>query len=495
MNSEEMYLTLAEAARRLRLPVEQARRVIEEGQVDGAFQRLDDRAWQIPASGIKEGLRPHPLSKAWLNWLLEELHRFNETIGGLPRFTLWGSVGFTVGLIGLIGTLYGFGFFQPKREMSGDFRVAVAAFEVIGDRDDRPVGEELAQGVYLRMEQAFEELDPRFTIGLWGPDDVEAVRGATREARAQAAAALAAEIGADVIVYGLLDTTQPVWTLTPEFYISDENLVDAQEITGQHEIGQSFEATGRGNVATRISVSTKLGARAQLLSLLTVGLSYYAARDYGAAQSVFEQVEREYDWSEMGGKEVLYLLLGNAAGKNDNLDLAENAYQKALADNLDYSRAYAGLGSVYYIRALKPADETGNLAEIDIGLINESIASYRQAAAAPVRPALSDIETKVHFGLGQAYLALHLQDANQSVAPAIQEFTDVIDDYGDGENPRVRELAAEAHARLGLIYDLNGNRDAAIDEYEAAVSLLDDVPDRQRLYEDRLRELRNEVPG
>lgn len=491
MNPEQEYLTLQEAAQRLRQPVEQVRRVIEGGQVEGAFQGLDDRAWKVPASGIEKWIRHHPFSKAGFDRLLEALHRTNKKIIGLPRFTLWGAVVFIVGLIGLIGTLYGFGFFQPKREMSGDFRVAVAAFEVRGDRDDRPMGEELAEGVYLRMEQAFEELNPNFTIGLWGPDEVEPIRGATREARAVAAARLADEIGADVIVYGLVDATRPVWILTPEFYISDENLIDAQEITGQHEIGQPFEATGQGNVATRIAVSTKLGARAQLLSLLTVGLSYYAARDYGAAQAVFGQVEREYDWSEMGGREVLYLLLGNAAGKNDNLDVAESAYQKALAENPDYSRAYGGLGSVYYIRALRPADETGNLAAIDVELINQSISSYERAAVASIKPALSDIDTKVHFGLGQGYLALHLQDANQPVAPAIREFTAVIDDYGDGENPRVVELAAEAHARLGLIYIMRGDVFGAIAEYEKAVELLSHVPERQRLYKERIRELQN----
>jgi tetratricopeptide (TPR) repeat protein len=210
---------------------------------------------------------------------------------------------------------------------------------------------------------------------------------------------------------------------------------------------------------------------------------------------VFEQLERDFDWSEVGGEEVLYLLLGNAAGKNDALDTAERAYRRALAENPDYSRAYAGLGSTYYMRALEPVEASGNGADIDRELLNNSIDSFHQAAAATVRPALSDIPAKVHFGLGQAYLALHLQNESEPVARAVQEFDTVISEYDAGDNPRIRHLAAESHARLGLIYDLNGNRDAAIDEYEAAVSLLDDVPDRRRLYEDRLRELRNDVPG
>jgi tetratricopeptide (TPR) repeat protein len=400
------------------------------------------------------------------------------------------------GLLTFAATISGLAIYlQGSETMTGDFRVAIAAFEVIGGREDEPVGEELAHGVYLRMEEAFTELSPGFTTTIWSPDQVGTVRGATREARAQEAARKAEEIHADIIVYGLVDTSQPVWSIMPEFYISDQNLTDAQEITGQHEIGEPFEATGQGNVATRIEVSTKLGMRAQIVSVLTIGLAYYAAQDYARALSVFEQLERDFDWTEVGGQEVLYLLLGNAAGKSNDLDTAERAYRSALAENPGYSRAYAGLGSTYYMRALEPVEASGNGADIDLELLNKSIDSFHQAAAATVRPALSDIPAKVHFGLGQAYLALHLQNENEPAARAVEEFDAVIGEYDTGDNPRIRELAAEAHARLGLIHDLNGNRDDAIAEYEKAVSLLDDVPDRQRLYEDRLRELRNDVSG
>jgi tetratricopeptide (TPR) repeat protein len=425
------------------------------------------------------------------------LREINRKYLGLPRLTVWGAFGGLIVLIGLVASLIDLGdyFQRPAGRMTGDFRVAIAAFEVAGPRENRPMGEDLAHGVYLRMEEELEELSPDFATSIWSPEQVGTVRGATQKKRAEAAARTAVDIEADIVVYGLVDTSQPVWTVTPEFYISDQNLTDAQEITGQHEIGEPFEVVGQGSVATRIEVSTQMSTRAQLISVITVGLAYYAALDYPRAQTVFEQLERDFDWSEVGGEEVLYLLLGNAAGKNDALDTAERAYRRALAENPDYSRAYAGLGSTYYMRALEPVEASGNGADIDRELLNNSIDSFHQAAAATVRPALSDIPAKVHFGLGQAYLALHLQNESEPVARAVQEFDTVISEYDAGDNPRIRHLAAESHARLGLIYDLNGNRDAAIDEYEAAVSLLDDVPDRRRLYEDRLRELRNDVPG
>lgn len=45
-------------------------------------------------------------------------------------------------------------------------------------------------------------------------------------------------------------------------------------------------------------------------------------------------------------KKVLYIFLGNVAIKAYYVDIAEAAYQEALAINPDYSRAYAGLASV-----------------------------------------------------------------------------------------------------------------------------------------------------
>ncbi|MBW7959415.1 MAG: helix-turn-helix domain-containing protein [Candidatus Promineofilum sp.] len=491
IRDNQEHLSLEEVAQRLNKSIDQVRELCAEGQLSGAFQRLGDHVWQIPSSSVEEWINHHLFSKAWFNRMLPRWRRLNKKVLGFPRITVGWTIAFIITLVGLYGTLKSLGYFQPVRQMDGDFRVAIAAFEVIGDRDTRSEGRDQAQGVFLRMGEAFTKLNPDFTIGLWGPDDVTPIRGATREARALSASKIADKIGADIIVYGTLDTTRPLWILTPEFYVSSANLADAQEITGQYEMGQPIEATGEGSIATRMTFSTILSERAYLLSQFAVGLSHYAAYNYATAQAFFEEVEQEYDSTEVGGKEVLYLLLGNAAGKNQNYDLAETAYQKALAVNPDYSRAYAGLASVYYIRGLQPADESDNLAAIDVDLINQSIASYKQAATASVRPALSDIDVKVHFGLGQAYLALHLQDANKPIAPAVQEFEAVIEGYGDGENQRVRELAAEAHARLGRIYSMTGTSDRAISEYGYAIDLLYDRKERQQLFEERIQELQN----
>ena len=129
-----------------------------------------------------------PSIRRWRQWWSEKLlpryREINRKYLGLPRLSLWGLVLLIVGVIGFYSDLSPF---RQSRQMTGDFRVAVAAFEVMGDREARQLGDELAQGVFLRMEQAFDELSLDFTIEIWGPAEVGTISGATQEERAYSA--------------------------------------------------------------------------------------------------------------------------------------------------------------------------------------------------------------------------------------------------------------------------------------------------------------------
>lgn len=382
----------------------------------------------------------------------------------------------------------------PER-MSGDFRIAVAGFAVKGNQtsDIQNLGNDLSSGAYQNIEEAFSELNLDFPVTIWGPDKVGDVTGDTSIERAESAANIANKIEADLIIYGLIDATHPIWTVTPEFYITDENLFDAQELTGQHEVGTPFTVIGQGSVVTRIEVSNQLTMRTKLLSQITIGLSYYATHNFEDALVYFQVSEQDESWNSIGGKEVLYILIGNAAGKSGQLNLAETAYLQALDIDLDYSRAYAGLAGIYYLQALEPFAQSKEPTDTDIDLISFSIKTFQKAINASHQPPLADIPTKVHFGLGQCYFMQVYSGHAESFNPAIEEFQAVIADYGDGTNPRIRLLAAEAHGRLGLIYALLENPVLAVDEYQTAISLLDDYPERQQLYQERARELRESL--
>jgi len=374
-------------------------------------------------------------------------------------------------------------------KMTGDFRVAVADFAVIGNSGQTDSGTELAQGVYQKLNESLSKINKDFTVTTWSPDKVGKVEGNASEERAKSAEKIAQKIGADVLVYGLIDMSQPVWKITPEFYVVSDNFYEAEEITGHYQIGKTFDLEGQDSITRRIALSKEYEIRAQVISRITIGLAYFSLRNYETALTMFQSAQDISSSSDTQEEKVLYLLAGNAAMKSSEFDTAISKLNKSLAIDSEYARPLITLGSVYYLQALQPFAKTGKPADIDLGLLSKSIEQYNRALISDHQPDLSDIPTKVHFGLGQCYLLQSYSGMDKSLNKAVDEFKIVIADYGNGKNPRVRELAAEAHARLGLINDLSGySRDAA-QEYQLAADLLFDDPERQNLYKKRAEEL------
>lgn len=385
------------------------------------------------------------------------------------------------------------GYFLWKKlhpeKMTGDFRIAVADFAITGDSSNASAGTELADGVYLKLNESLSEINKDFTITIWSPDKVGKIEGNTPEERAKSAEVIAKNIGADVLVYGFIDMSKPVWKIIPEFYVASQNFYEAEEITGQYQIGEAFSLVGQESVARRIEMSNKYEIRTQAISKITIGLAYFSLRDYQNALKSFQSAENISGWNESQGKEVLYLLAGNAAMKVKNFDLSVTELNKAISIDPNYGRPLITLGGVYYLQALEPFDKTKKPADIDQKLLNKAIEKYKQALKAKHQPALSDISAKVHFGLGQCFLMQSYGGEKTPLVNAVNEFKIVVADYGDGKNPRIRELAAEAHARLGLIYNLSGYSNDAIQEYQLAAKLLFDNPERQKQYQKRAQEL------
>ncbi|MCU0485997.1 MAG: protein kinase [Anaerolineales bacterium] len=374
--------------------------------------------------------------------------------------------------------------------MSGDFRVAVAEFDVIGNPANPSLGKELADCVYQRLVQTFAEAKLDFSIVVWGPDKVRSVSGITADERALDAQNLASALGADILVYSTIDVTQPVWQVQPEFLITSESFYQAAELNGPAQLGAAFTVTGMGEIAQRLEFSTRMTPRVNILAHITVGLAYISAKNYPVAIRELQAIEALPEWEVYNSKEVLYLLVGNAALLAQDIPLAESYFLKSLDANPEYARAMIGLGGVYYLQALTPFDASKNPADTDMVLLQRSIETFLQASRASDQPPLADIPAKVHYGLGQGYFMLVYSGYETSFDAAANEFKAVIDSYGDGTNPRIREIAAESHARLGLIYSLTGNDELVSSEYARAAALLFDDPVRSELYQKRSDETR-----
>ena len=175
---------------------------------------------------------------------------------------------------------------------------------------------------------------------------------------------------------------------------------------------------------------------------------------------------------------MAYLFQGNAALRAEQLELAEASYRDALAIDPQYSRAYAGLGSTYYLLALR-SGESGSF-EPDADNLEQALQHYQNALDAEHQPVTADIPAKVAFGKGVVYLTMWLAGQDRMEA-AVDHFNEVIEAYNGGENPRLQEAASEAHAHLGLIARGNEDIQVAIQEYTSAVELATN-PARRGLY-------------
>lgn len=320
----------------------------------------------------------------------------------------------------------------PKQMPGTDLRIAVAGFSERG-HSDLGMGTEFAEGIQLRLQKSFEELNPNFTVTVWGPAQVGTIEGENANERAISAEQISEKIDADLVVYGTVETEDSSWLLAPEFYVSAKNFYEAEEITGQHELGTPLPIIGQGNIADRIGVSGELTSRTQALAQISIGLAYYSIENFETALANFQSAEEIEGWEDSEGREILYLLAGNAAIKTNNLELADSYYQKAISINSEYARGYLGVANVYYRLALKPFEENLNPADIDHELLNMALETLQKASRATNQPPRSDISTKIHFELGQIYLMQVYSGQETSFASAIEEFEAVIADYANGK--------------------------------------------------------------
>ena len=399
-------------------------------------------------------------------------------------------------LILLIVIVSGITLYQTRREpkrMSGDFRIAVTGFAEQPVPSDTNIGSELAENVFLHLQKNIDEANLDFIIVVWGPEDVGVIQGVDETERAVAAAQLAEEIGADLIVYGIIDHSEATWQILPEFYVATTEFYEAEDITGPHKLGSPLSFIKQGNRAEQIETSQDLTERTQILTQIAIGLAYYAIFDYDQAYETFSSLTELDAWEELEGQEVVYLLTGNAAIKSENLELAEEHYQASLDLDSSYSRGFLGIAGVHYLRAMEPAIAENDYSKIDMAELELAITNFKLAASASKQPLLANITEKVHFGLGQAYLAQAFAGDERMLNQAGVEFSAVIAAYGTGENQTLRQLAAESHGRLGLMYLFSDNNEKALEAYETAVTLLYDNPERQTIYQERVDDLKADL--
>lgn len=384
----------------------------------------------------------------------------------------------------------------PMPKMTGSFNVAVAEFSTQGEGDGLEGAQRLVQDFANAIELNMDELgggERKFDFRP--PREIGSIPGADSVERATNARTLADKIGADIVIYGVVEVHGVRATIRPEFYINDsvnDGLVEAWEITGQYEMGSPLPVERVVNDGLRSEAADTLLARFRSLKSIIDGLAAYVIGRYEVAEERFAEATQQGTWNN---REVLYVMLGNARIEQDSFQKAEDYYRQALGENDHYSRAYIGLANVLYEQARSSGSGSGYKG-VDSALLDQSVQMYEEALQPHMdRPPMAEIEAKANFGLGQAHLLHALvaaeagdnEGASDLLGQSKNAFQDVIGEYeraNNQERTRLEERAAHSYARLGLIYRLTNDTAGAQAAYMKTISML---PDLERTRLDRSR--------
>lgn len=346
--------------------------------------------------------------------------------------------------------------------MSGAFNIAVAQLAVTGA--DQDVGLDLSAAVY---DQIAQDLGGETGVAIAHPQDVGALSGATPEARAEAAAELAERVDADVVVLGTVEVDPGRTDVAAEFYLSDRNLTEAEELAGVYPI-DVVELDMTDPLSVRRRTAEELQPKVQALTQLALGLSHYRLLEYPEAEALFQ--EALDSWPGVNGQTVVLSLLGNVRGLQDDLDGAEAYFADALSLDPDYPRARFGSAEVTYQRSLGP--RCGVEGEDDVAGLENAVTQFEQVIDLP-SPPLAFIPERARIEIAKIYECIHLNGGDSNGDGHLEEAREILEDVMEdiaGES-RLETLTADAHFALGFYHLLKEDHTAAITEFETAVDL------------------------
>jgi tetratricopeptide (TPR) repeat protein len=406
----------------------------------------------------------------WQHKYLEYENKF-KLPNWIRRITLIGIITTFFTLVGFFSDLVGLEIVSGIKSsyMQGEFNIAVAIFTT-SDGKKSPLGKEIAQVFYHRLEAELDNYskmqDQDVIFEYLSPEETGVVSGTNPYVRSENAEELAKKINAHIIVYGTIQSDEENIIISPEFTVATRYIENAEELLGQYRLGTSILIEDSGeNLASRISANKQLSSRTSALSFISLGLYNYFMSDYEAAMKFYSQANSLTNWKDLNGKEVLYILMGNAAAKNGNLEEARRYYERSLEINPAYARGYIGLATVYLRNEL-------NNSRIDYSKIWDTKALFERALLAEEKPPSSFIDLKAHFGLGETNLLLTQGNQSELLEDAQLHFEYVIKNYDAKDLEFLRDRISQSYAHLGLIAYIKGESMETVQEYyERAVEV------------------------
>ena len=428
--------------------------------------------------------------ETWWPWLKEQMR---------PRRVMTASLGLLTFASTLLGLYLGIQQLLPAQAtsippMTGDFRVAVAEFTEINAQgqvvrsDDGLI---FAREVYEGIDSAMNDLrEAGFDIPVRPPDQTGRVEGTSTAQRAENAAGLADRHGADLVVYGLLTRQSGGTEMVLEVYLSERLLRLAEEISGTHgwaSLGVPQDISA--NAPARRLLRDSLENNTRVLTQVIIGIGYYELDRFAEAEQYFldaEAIARQSD--DQGSpvdpeiRKLILLLLGSTAAQRKDFTRAESYLQDALDVDPNFARAQLGIANTLFLSQVN----SGCLPErVNPEVLGEAERAFLRLRSRPLPPG-SDLASKIALGLARVYLCMGISGTAERWEDARQEYAFILAEYERGST-RLRDLAAEAHADLGLI-EIVGSETVtpsdqlrAVEEYNRAITI-SPHPDRQAVF-------------
>jgi tetratricopeptide (TPR) repeat protein len=438
---------------------------------------------------------PPPIRLTWRTWRPWLHERVSATKAAAA------TVALATGLAVAIPSGWTMLFPAALPAMIGSTNIAVAEFGQIDARGAvRPwdKGAELASRFAADLNDRRGPLDEAVeaatggALDMRGPELTGRIAGQTAEDRERTAERLAKDIHADLIVSG--NVSADGRRFVPEIFVSGRrglNTVDAG-FYAFGEIGLRPDANLFASMNDQQELQQRLVQSTRSLVAFVLGVNAYATHDYDQATSHFQDAvaaaavnldPASPPTRTTEGLEMLHLLMGDVAGKRaaaavaqptaDRRSLFDQArahYERSLALDPEFARAYIGLAEVTYLQAQGSCPRSSP--SIDVNGLKSSIGLYERALSATHQTAIANIGPKAHFGIGRASYCLSRAGASGfSSQDARAELKQVVDAYSSKLNPRMKDWAIEAQALMGGIALLDADYSGAATAFTAAIDL------------------------
>jgi tetratricopeptide (TPR) repeat protein len=329
--------------------------------------------------------------------------------------------------------------------MTGGFNIAVASFTAT-DPANQDEAERLSARLADRLRTELASNPTGSSVEVRGPDDVGTLEGDTPSERSDAADQLAEDIGADVVIDGQVDFSDPT-TITPSALLSPSILASSPELGGYYALGEIAYPGTFTNQVTEEGLLAALSSTTDALASFVRGVSYYSILDadpaFPAAAEAAFRAALDSPNLPADTQEAVQVFLGSLMLLRPDRVSALSYFEAAIALNPDSIRGRLGRAEVQLLNSNGDRCAAGTVDGDSLSAAAEAFAdidaSEAEAPSAATRATLG--EARALRCRSQAGLSADFGAVEARLRQVIVEA---------GDERWLQELAALAHAELAL---------------------------------------------